>query len=104
MPSRLHKSNPRITIDRTVHTQLAMPKVSLKTEVHVQYHRDGSLWVKGQTRDGLPTGYWEWFRKNGVRMRSGFFEQGEQTGEWTTYDQSGAVYRVTIMKPKATAK
>ena len=82
----------------------AMPKVSRKTEAHIQHHRDGSLWVKGQTLDGLATGYWEWFRKNGVRMRSGFFERGEQTGEWTTYDQSGAVYKVTTMKPKAKAK
>jgi len=32
-------------------------------------------------------------------MRSGYFESGEQAGEWTTYDKSGAVYKVTNMKP-----
>jgi hypothetical protein len=33
-------------------------------------------------------------------MRSGHFEAGKQVGEWTTYDQSGAVYKVTKMKTK----
>ena len=34
-------------------------------------------------------------------MRSGTFENGEQVGEWTPYDQQGKVYKVTRMKPKA---
>jgi antitoxin component YwqK of YwqJK toxin-antitoxin module len=67
---------------------------------HVQYHKDGSVWARGQTLEGVSTGYWEWFRKDGVRMRSGYFKDGEQIGEWTTYDKTGAVYKVTIMKPK----
>jgi hypothetical protein len=49
-------------------------------------------------------GYWEWFRKDGTRMRSGHFEDGEQIGEWTTYDTKGEVYKVTKMKPKAARK
>lgn len=49
------------------------------------------------------TGYWEWFRKDGVRMRSGTFENGEQTGKWTTYDRTGAVKKVTMMKAKTVA-
>ena len=71
------------------------------TQPHVQLHKDGSLWARGQTLDGLATGYWEWFRKNGVRMRSGHFERGEPVGTWTTYDKAGAVYKVTVGKPKA---
>lgn len=67
----------------------------------VQYHKDGSIWAKGQTIGGVPTGYWEWFRKDGTKMRSGSFESGKQAGEWTTYDQKGRVYKVTKMKPKA---
>ena len=39
-------------------------------------------------------------RKDGVRMRSGHFKDVEQVGEWTTYDRTGAVYKVTTMKPK----
>jgi hypothetical protein len=67
---------------------------------HIQRHKDGSVWARGQAIDGVATGYWEWFRKDGVRMRSGCFEDGEQVGEWTTYDKTGAVYKVTAMKPK----
>ncbi len=33
-------------------------------------------------------------------MRSGYFENGEQVGEWTTYDRAGEVYKVTKMSPK----
>jgi antitoxin component YwqK of YwqJK toxin-antitoxin module len=71
-----------------------------RVKEHLQYHKDGSLWAKGQTIEGVPTGYWEWFRKDGTRMRSGYFENGGQVGEWTTYDRAGKVYKVTRMKPK----
>ena len=65
---------------------------------HIRYHKDGSIWAKGQTIDGVATGCWEWFRKNGVIMRSGYLENDQQVGEWTTYDKSGNVYKVTKMK------
>jgi len=68
---------------------------------HIEYHKDGSVWAKGQMSNGVATGYWEWFRKSGTIMRSGTFEDGQPVGEWTTYDQSGKVYKVTVMKPKA---
>jgi antitoxin component YwqK of YwqJK toxin-antitoxin module len=71
-----------------------------KPQPHIQYHKDGSVWARGQTLDGLPTGYWEWFRKDGVRMRSGHFEAGAQVGSWTTYDKAGEVFKVTDMSRK----
>lgn len=71
---------------------------------YVQYHKDGTLWAKGQTIDGVATGYWEWFRKDGTKLRSGHFEAGQQVGQWTTYDSSGRVYKVTTMKPKVSVK
>jgi antitoxin component YwqK of YwqJK toxin-antitoxin module len=67
----------------------------------INYHKNGSIWARGQTVDGVPTGYWEWFRLDGSKMRSGYFENGCQVGEWTTYDKKGQVYKVTRMKPKA---
>ena len=73
-----------------------------------QHHKDGSLWAKGQVIGNTPLGYWEWFRTDGTRMRSGSFRDGLQVGAWTTYDKTGAVYKVTNMKdgkkggPKAT--
>ena len=63
-----------------------------------QRHKGGTLLAKGQTLDGLPTGYWEWFRTDGTRLRSGYFHNGEQVGEWTTYDRGGHPYKITKMR------
>ncbi len=45
--------------------------------------------------NNTPDGYWEWFRKDIIILRSGYFRNGKQTGEWTTYDKKGKVYKVT---------
>jgi antitoxin component YwqK of YwqJK toxin-antitoxin module len=76
-----------------------MPARKTAEKMHIEYHRDGSLWAKGRMIGGVPEGYWEWFRKDGTRMRSGYFEQGRQAGEWTTYDKKGRIVKVTAMKP-----
>ncbi len=78
-----------------------MPSKKPAPEPHIQYHKDGTVWARGQMLEGQATGYWEWCRKDGVRMRSGYFERGEQVGLWTTYDAHGAVYKVTRIKPKS---
>ena len=75
-----------------------MAKKNVPPEAHIEYHKDGSTWAKGQKADGVLVGYWEWFRKTGVIMRSGYFDKGKQVGEWTTYDTKGKVYKVTKMK------
>ncbi len=77
-----------------------MPAKRSVTKKFVKYHNDGTLWAKGQTKDGKMTGYWEWFRKDGSLMRSGSFANGEQSGEWTTYAASGRLVKVTVMKGK----
>lgn len=77
-----------------------MPRKQSAVTPYTKLHNDGSIWAKGQTLNGVPTGYWEWFRKGGTRMRSGYFENGEQAGEWTTYDKTGAIVKVTVMKKK----
>ncbi len=69
-----------------------------KTEEFIQYHKDGSVWAKGQVIDNTPTGYWEWFRKGGTLMRSGHFLDGIQVGKWITFDKNGDVYKVTDKK------
>ncbi len=68
------------------------------TEPFEKRHKDGSLWAAGQTLDGEPHGYWEWFRKDGTKMRSGHFHRGAQIGVWTTYDGRGEIYKETRMK------
>jgi len=69
-------------------------------EAFEQRHKGGTLMAKGQTLDGLPTGYWEWFRIDGTRLRSGHFEEGEQVGEWITYGRNGRPHKITTMKPR----
>jgi antitoxin component YwqK of YwqJK toxin-antitoxin module len=69
-----------------------------KTVKHVHYHKDGSVYGKGSMKDGKMHGYWEWFRKDGSRMRSGHFDKAEQVGEWITYDKKGEPFKTTIMK------
>jgi len=78
-----------------------MAKKKSAAKPYLLHHKDGSLWARGQMANGVAIGYWEWFRKGGTRMRSGYFEAGEQTGEWTTYDKTGAIVKVTKIKPKA---
>ncbi len=74
------------------------PKV--KTTIRTVLHRGGSLWAKGPMRGKTMTGYWEWFRQDGTKLRSGHFAAGKQTGVWTTYDRQGKVHKVTDLKPR----
>ena len=80
-----------------VHTYAEEFRLAQKIMPFEKLHRDGSLWAKGQTIDDVPTGYWEWFRKDGTKLRSGHFKDGEQVGAWTTYDAKGKIYNVTAM-------
>jgi antitoxin component YwqK of YwqJK toxin-antitoxin module len=64
----------------------------------IDRHKDGSIKARGYVIDDVLTGYWAWFRKDGTKMRSGYFENGKQVGEWTTYDAKGTVVKVTKMK------
>lgn len=62
----------------------------------IKYHANGKTkWSKGKIVAGKAEGYWEWYRIDGTIKRSGYFENGEPVGKWTTYDQIGAVYKVT---------
>ena len=76
-----------------------MAKKNNNAREHVEYHKDGSVWARGPKVDGELDGYWEWFRKDGTRMRSGHFSRGVKVGEWVTYDRKGNVYKVTNAKP-----
>ena len=61
----------------------------------IKYHANGiTRWSKGKIVDGKADGYWEWYRLDGTLKRSGYFDQGEPVGEWTTYDKEGNVYKV----------
>lgn len=79
-----------------------MPPKPDQPQLRTDYHKDGSVRARGQTLHGVPVGYWEWFRKDGTRLRSGHFDKaGQPVGEWITYDSRGQVYKVTRIKPKS---
>lgn len=76
-------------------------KISQKTSEVVQgytikFHASGkTVWSKGKIKDGRPEGYWEWYRVDGTKKRSGHFKKGEPVGEWITYDAKGKKYKVS---------
>jgi antitoxin component YwqK of YwqJK toxin-antitoxin module len=71
-------------------------KVKIIDGFEVKYHANGkTIWSKGKTINGIPDGYWEWYRVDGTLKRSGYFVNGKQTGSWTTYDNKGKLYKVT---------
>jgi antitoxin component YwqK of YwqJK toxin-antitoxin module len=84
------------------HRRTVMTPKKQSQKKHIEYHKDGSVWARGQKTDGVLVGYWEWFRKDGTKLRSGHFQSGEQIGEWITYDKKGQVYKVTNIKSKTT--
>lgn len=76
-----------------------------KTEIvagfTIKYHANGrTIWSKGKIVDGKAEGYWEWYRLDGTLKRSGYFEQVEPVGMWTTYDRDGNVYKTEIKKAR----
>ena len=72
--------------------------MTIKKEV--VYHKDGSIWAKGDKVDGKCEGYWEWWRKDATKLRSGYFEKDKQIGEWKTYDRKGNVLKTTNFSKK----
>ena len=62
-----------------------------------KYYKNGSLWAKGQMEGDHLHGYWEWYRRDGVIMRSGWFENGNQVGEWITFDKQGKVFKRSMI-------
>lgn len=51
----------------------------------------------GTMRDGRMHGYWEWFRKDGTKMRSGHFECGKRGRRCITYDKKSGRNKKTVI-------
>jgi antitoxin component YwqK of YwqJK toxin-antitoxin module len=57
-------------------------KTEIIDGVQIKYHANGeTIWSKGKVVDDQPDGYWEWYRPDGTKKRSGHFKLGEQVGE-----------------------
>jgi antitoxin component YwqK of YwqJK toxin-antitoxin module len=87
-----------LVLSKAWNGELGMPAKGSNSQSHTEYHKDGSILARGRMVDGVPMGYWEWFRMDGTIMRSGNFQDGEPIGDWITYDQKGNVYKITKKK------
>jgi antitoxin component YwqK of YwqJK toxin-antitoxin module len=65
----------------------------------IKYHANGkTIWSKGKEINGVPEGYYEWYRIDGSLKRSGYFKQGVPVGQWITYLKDGTIYKTTQYK------
>jgi len=55
-----------VSTDHTSRGSFTMPVKRSSEKSHVKYHKDGTIWAKGETIKGVPTGSWEWFRIVGL--------------------------------------
>jgi antitoxin component YwqK of YwqJK toxin-antitoxin module len=44
---------------------------------------------KGIYKNGLESGYWEFYNASGKIEYSGNYEKGNRVGEWSKYDKNG---------------
>lgn len=66
-----------------------------KSGEYLEFYDNGRLKAIGKYKSGKLHGKWQWFRKDGTKLRSGEFNLGNQVGTWITYDQSGKPYKTT---------
>lgn len=90
------ESNLEMCAPANTASKIKQKKFEVKDGYTIKYHANGKTkWSKGKMIEGVPHGYWEWYRPDGTLKRSGYFDHGVTVGEWTTYDSNGEVYKVT---------
>ncbi len=89
------KPIPLALLRKIIKARIAQINASFPSRVgeYLEFYANGILKSKGKMRQGKMHGYWEWFRKDGTKLRSGSFINGEQSGLWITYDQNGKPYK-----------
>ena len=50
----------------------------IRVKQRIDRRKDGSIKARGHVIDEVLAGYWERFRKDGTKMRSGYFENGNR--------------------------
>ena len=81
---------PRSLMQRLVRIRLA-EMASTTGGKRVVTFPNGRTKAVGVMRKGELHGKWSWFREDGSLMRTGSFRDGVQSGIWTTYDRQGRV-------------
>ena len=87
------------TLPRSVVKKLIRARLNNIAEVtngrRYEFYDNGVLKAEGSMKNGELHGTWRWFRTDGSLMRTGSFQSGVATGEWTTVDRAGRVVRRT---------
>ena len=93
----LDKAFPRALLKKIIKVKIAQINASYPTKSgeYLEFYGNGILKAKGKFKENSMHGYWEWFRKDGSKMRSGSFKLGVQSGLWITYDQNGKAFKKT---------
>lgn len=66
-----------------------------KSGEYLEFYDNGVLKAEGKYKSGKLHGSWQWYRKDGTKLRSGEFNLGNQVGSWITFDQAGKPYKTT---------
>lgn len=82
----------KILLSRIEQINGSYPK---KNGLSIEFYKNGAVKSRGKVKGKELHGKWEFFRLDGSLMRSGSFKNGEQSGEWITYDAQGKVVKRT---------
>jgi uncharacterized protein YdhG (YjbR/CyaY superfamily) len=82
----------KIIKHRIVEINSSYPK---KSGEYLEFYDNGRLKATGKYKENKLHGKWQWYRKDGTKLRSGEFKLGKQVGTWTTYDKKSQPYKVT---------
>ena len=55
---------------------------------YLSFYDNGHLKSKGKYKDGQMEGAWEFYRRDGSKMRAGNLKAGQPVGKWTTYPRA----------------
>ncbi len=58
---------------------------------YFSYYQNGKVKSKGQFKNNLPVGHWEYFYEHGGFKATGFFVQGQNHGVWNYYYENGNI-------------
>jgi len=62
----------------------------------INYYADGEVFSKGDYRNGLPNGEWEFFDEKGRKVTSGMLQDGVKEGAWEIYYKNGQLTGIEV--------
>ena len=93
----LGKEIPHALVKKLIKFRISEINASFpkKSGEYLEFYENGRLKAEGRYKSEKLHGKWQWYRKDGTKLRSGEFKLGEQVGNWITYDKFGKPYKTT---------